>query len=245
MQRDHAAVIAQLLAKAESTTEAEAEALRERAIALMLKYSIDEATLAARSGAERANEQVITERVPFAGIYAQALAEGFYRVAEATQSVRAAVGKVSPKSHYVLLVGYQSDVEQIKLLIASLALQAVSALNEFWEVAKHDIPSDYKPMEKFKERRQFLIGFMQGVSRRLAEARRVAVSDAGPGTELVLRNRLTAVDEFITSSNMFKTGRASRRAYGSALAQQAGVAAGRNANTGETAVGPRRRQIGG
>src|SRR5690606_33971635 len=81
-------LITKLLAKAESTTPEEAEALTEHAERLMLKYGIEQARIdeqRARRG--EAQEEIVKERMLFTGAYARDLREIGIRVAAALETV--------------------------------------------------------------------------------------------------------------------------------------------------------------
>ena len=71
MSEKKADLIAKLLAKAESTTPEEAEALREHAYRLMEKYMIDQAVIDARRARDgQASEKIVTRIIEFDGGYA-------------------------------------------------------------------------------------------------------------------------------------------------------------------------------
>ncbi|MGO1920858.1 MAG: DUF2786 domain-containing protein, partial [Microbacterium sp.] len=82
-------LIAKLLAKAESTTPEEAEALTEHAERLMVKYGIEQARLdARRAKLGQAREEIVQEQMVFTGSYARDIRELGGNVAFALGSIR-------------------------------------------------------------------------------------------------------------------------------------------------------------
>lgn len=239
-------LIAQLLKKAETTTPEEAEALTAKAAELMQKYGIDQMMLAARG--TDVKERIEKLHIPLKGIYAMAYMSMLAAIAKAYggENVRSYYTQYKQSDVTLTIVGFESDVSSLKVLLASLQLQAVVALNAW---AKNGgIESRMKPMQKFKERRTFLKSFGYGASERLRKSRASVVKDAEkatPGTELVLRSRALAVQEFMDANVGGLKSVKSREKSGSSSASYAGIKAGRNANTGETQVGAGRLAIEG
>src|SRR5690554_6811468 len=104
-------LITKLLAKAESTTPEEAEALTEHAERLMVKYGIEQARLdTRRAEAGRTREEIIQDRMLFAGAYARDIRELGAGIALALGAIRPMYGDASGGTLY--LVGFASDVQQ-------------------------------------------------------------------------------------------------------------------------------------
>lgn len=249
--------IQKLLQKAETTTPAEAEALTAKAEELMLKYGIDRAIINSRSTGEK--ERIERLHIPLKGIYAMAYESMM-------SSIVWAYGGGEIKSYYtqwkqsdvtLTIVGFENDVAQLKVLLASLQLQAVVALETWWKSPQRsddgitfltNAPNTLvkKPMEKFKARRQFIKSFGFGASERIRKARHTAVKEAEattPGAEVVLRDRAVAVEEFLTANVPGLKTVKNREKPGGFGAGQAGYRAGQNANTGDRQVGAGRRAI--
>ncbi|AVR56323.1 hypothetical protein PBI_ETNA_58 [Microbacterium phage Etna] len=228
-------LIAKLLAKAESTTPEEAQALLEAAASMMIKYSIDQATIDERRAKEgKASEKIIEKRIDFTGAYRGEMLNLCSNVVRGLGTLRAMQytgGKGKVFSFY--LVGFESDVEQAEILIRSLQLQAMVAVRNWWKEHKEGL-SYLSNYEQEKKRRSFVHGFGTGAGSRIAEGRRQAVQESGTGTELVLVSRKAHVDEYMSH---VKTGKArSRTATGMDGAAGHGYAAGRQANTGEKSM---------
>lgn len=234
-------LIAQLLKKAETTTPEEAEILTAKAHQLMAKYSIDQAVLNARRTSDK--ERIEKLKIPFKGIYAMAYMSMMSSVARAYDpSIQTYYTQWKQSDVDLTVVGYESDVAQLKVLLASLQLQAVVALTTWWKTV--DVPA--KPMEKFKARRTFIKSFGYGAASRIERARASVVKEAEkstPGTEIVLRDRAVAVKEFVDAQVPGLRSARDRTKPGGFGASAAGVAAGRNANTGDRQVNAGRRAI--
>lgn len=233
--------IQKLLLKAQTTTPEEAEILTAKAEELMLKYGINRALLNASSTGDK--ERIQKLKIPLQGIYAKAYMDMMHSVALAFGNVRAFYTQWKQSDVDYTIVGFESDVSQLHVLLTSLQLQAVVALDTW---AKSADMSTYTPMEKFKTRRTFIKAFGNGAATRIAKTRASAVKDAEsttPGAELVLRDRMLAIDDFM-KSNVGKLRKSkSREKSGAWDASSAGYAAGKNANTGERQVNAGRRAI--
>lgn len=227
-----------LLAKAEdpACTEAEAEALTAKATELMAKYGIEQAMLA-NSGIkpDAPADRIVTMTDPWAR-EKQSLVSG---IVEALRG--RAVLRSGPLGHRVHLFGYESDLERAELLYTSLLLQMTQQLAHvevpYWENTR-------------AYRRSWIIGFRQEVVRRIREAEERAVAEAsnpgqqttGPSTALVLADRKAVIEQrMFAEYGKLKARRTTFR--GSGL--QAGRAAGRTANIGQTGITGSRRALGG
>lgn len=182
--------IAKLLAKAESTTPEEAAAITERAEHLMMKYSIDQAVLNARRAAsgERVDEKIIRFTFEFTGTYHRGLLYTFEQISGAL-GFKVSFRRGSNWSSMTIM-GFESDIENGKLLITSLQLQLTAALTAWWK--NYDGKEWMTPMQKFKARRSFMYSFADGVVYRVWIRRRKLLEEAevsSPGTELAVRDR--------------------------------------------------------
>lgn len=235
----HEDKIALLLKKAETTTPEEAEALTAKAIELMQKYGITQALLNSRSTGEK--ERIEKVVIPLKGIYAKAYMTMMHAVAVA-YGTRAYYTRWKQSDIDLTIVGFESDVAQLKVLLASLQLQVVVALST-WVKDNQEALANATNMEKFKARREFIGSFGYGAATRISRARASAVKESEsttPGTALVLRDRETAIDDFIKETVKFAKSRGNREKPGGLGSSSAGYMAGKNANTGDKQVGNRR-----
>lgn len=238
--------IQKLLLKAQTTTPEEAEILTAKAEELMLKYGIDQAMLNSRTTGKK--ERIEKLHIPFKGIYAMSYMRMMSEIARAYGGDDGNVETYYSqwKNDVTLTVaGFESDVAQLKVLLASLQLQAVVALNT-WAKSSDGIPDWMKPMQKYKARRTFIQSFGQGAATRIRKARSSAVKEAEsttPGAEVVLRDRALAVKEFMKQDAPNLKTVKNREKSGGHSAFTAGFAAGKNADTGEQQVNAGRRAI--
>jgi len=130
--------VALLLAKAESTTPEEAEALTEHAERLMLRHGIEQATVAAaRRGQQVRPEEIVEQRIPFTGVYGRALVTLGSAVAGEYGTVRTYYLQVrGATSTTLVLVGHESDVRAVETLVTSLVLQGRVALDRWWRTVR-------------------------------------------------------------------------------------------------------------
>jgi hypothetical protein len=229
--------IAMLLAKAESTNSPhEAEALTEAAEKLMIKNGVTAAMLSSLNGGKV--EKIITDTLHFAGIYGDTLMNYLGNVAEKLAPVRVYImstySGVSDKRIKLLkIVGFESDVDRVMILLHSLERQALVAVKVFWK--EHPFKQVFSGMEAFKERRQFIMSFCIAAGARIAANVNQEVRET-TGAELVLVSRL---DQVSTSDQMPTDLRAARGRIkgGTSHAHREGSIAGNNAATGEKGVG--------
>lgn len=213
---------------------------------MMMKYSFDAADVdAARRVRGEPSEQIVRVVLNFTGIYRQVLLTSAYRYLLALGTLRG----VEARNHRVKgtdelwVIGFESDVEHARLLVASLQVQCLAALERWWRGVSDSL-SYLTPMEKFKERREFVAQFSRAAAERVRVARETALGrDVTPGTVVAVRDRKTLVDEFLDLNFDLTTGRVGRWLGGSGNATVAGLNAGRAAVTGETQVGVTRRSI--
>lgn len=236
MNNDKLDLITKLLAKAESTTAEEAEALTEHAERLMVKYGIEQAHVdeqKARLG--EATEQIVHEKMSFTGAYARDIRELGAGVAIALGTCRPMFSEDRTGAMVLHLVGFESDVRRAQLLVTSLHVQAMVAMRAWWATNR----CEYRraaDSEKRRARSGFVRGFGVGASDRVRESLRVIVEESGAGTELVLASRRDRVDAYV---NDLSTRRARSRQGASAGAFVVGRKSGRQANTGGRALSGR------
>lgn len=173
--------VRKLLAMAEdpACTPAEAEAFTEKATALIAKYGVDQALLAAADPAiDPVGDRLVTVVPPYArdksALLAAVAAPLRCRVVHLRQP-----GET--RSH---LFGHAADLERVELLFTSLLVQAAHGLT-----AGRVPPGEHAAAF----RRSWLAGYTQAIQGRLWEAERAA-SDAAPGSALVLVDRTEQVE---------------------------------------------------
>lgn len=225
-------LIAKLLAKAESTTPEEAEALTAHAERLMVKYGIEQARIdeqRARHGQTR--EEIVQEHMSFSGSYARDMRELGIGVGHALGTVRLLQGDAGTLP-ILFLIGHDSDVRQARILTASLQVQAMVAMRLWWA----DRRDDYRWCSESDRRRArsgFIRGFGAGAASRITDSRRSVIDDVGTGTDLVLSSRRDRVDAV---ADALSSRRARARQGADARAYVHGHRSGRVAQTGGTAV---------
>ncbi|WP_311245306.1 MULTISPECIES: DUF2786 domain-containing protein [unclassified Microbacterium] len=223
-------LIAKMLAKAESTTPEEAEALTEHAERLMLKYGIEQARIdERRAKLGQSQEQIVQETQLFTGVYARDLREMGGQVTFALGTLRPLQKDVAGLGSILYIVGFESDVRQARLLIASLEVQAMVAMRAWWR-ANRPLFRYSSESEKRRARSGFIRGFGAGASARIRRNRQTIVEDAGSGTDLVLSSRRDRVDAVVDEK---KHPKARTRKPADELTYAEGVRAGYEANTGE------------
>lgn len=168
-ERDVASIarkIRALLDQAESTSyQEEAEAFTAKATALMAKYRIDTAMLAAQEPEVDEIETRVFKirRGPYVAVRANLLTE----IAEAFECK--VVFTTDHAGRNMMVLGFRSDIDSIDMLFTSLLLQADTA------VRATQVPAGRKAVTW---RRSFLHGFAAEVGRRLRtqmrEARKAA-----------------------------------------------------------------------
>jgi hypothetical protein len=231
MSEKKAELIAQLLAKAESTTPEEAEALMEHAARLAAKYMIDQATIdAKRAKAGQPIEQIVTKTVTFTGAYRLEWIALGVAVCNGLGNLRNLQSTFKNKAATLYVIGYESDVEQALILINSLQVQATVAVRAWWKENKVDFMWETS-YDQEAARRSFAKGFGFGAGARIKENKNQVVQEAGTGTDLVLASRDAKVQEHF--DGISTRANRSRGGKGSFGAMSAGREAGRNANTGD------------
>lgn len=228
-----------LLAKAESTEfPEEAEALMAKAQELMTRHAIDEAMLAAsgNAGADPVESEMIVVEAP----YATAKASLLGAVALANNS-RCVFTGTEGGTKQCVVVGYASDLANIRTLYAALSLHAVRTMLVA-PIPAHDTPRRF--------RHAFLLAFAGRIGERLREAGDAARSQAEAATAtagasqrvgIVLADRSKAVEQaFRQEFPRVRTARPSSSSY-------AGRLSGRNAadraGLGQPGLGTTRRHL--
>lgn len=208
-----------LLAKAESTdSPQEADALTSAAAAIMAKYGLDAALVAARA---EVREVPIDVKWDIAAPYASHKATILHVVAKANrcQMIQLTGRHDGLKVH---VFGFQTDVEIVEMIFTSLLLQAASRMMRLERSAgryRNDVRS---------RRASFLLGFATEVRARLQAESARAEAAAAPGTELVLRDRMLDVNSAYQTA--YPRVRQVRMSVGSRSGYYAGRRAGAEAN---------------
>lgn len=252
--------IAKLLRKAENTdSQAEAEAFLAKAQELMTLYAIDEMMIArARGDVEKTREEIIQRAISYTGIFKSVLMSLGNTVIRHNdcRGVYMDHNWEKPKRTVLTVTGFESDVDRACLIESSIQLQCASALAAWW---KQQDASYLSNMERFKARREFILGFTSGLSAKLAQANReaerqaaqaeaersnITVEQATDSVALELRSRKDRVNDWM--DNHYGRLRSSTRSYsrGGLGASGAGYAAGQAANTGSPSVGGSSRSLG-
>jgi hypothetical protein len=210
---------------------------------IMLKYNIDRAVVEATRSVDQ-RDPIDQWWVPFTGIYRAAVVPAMYRLVEAYSSTVRSFVSVSGNTHYLALVGRAGETTSLRMLIASLQLQASAGMNVWWRSARSSY-EQLTSMERFKARRQFVASFIEGATERVRVARQVVTqraTDTTPGTALVLRDYRAEVDRYVAEHFRLHRSR-SRLAAGEVGAARDGYRAGQRANTGDTPLTSERRRL--
>jgi hypothetical protein len=231
--------VRKLLAHAEhpNTPPAEAEAMSEKAAALMARHAIDAAMLDAQQPQHAVPEQrTIAVPAPYAMPKAVLLSQ-----VGAAYRVRTVIGGGAARSGRVCtLVGFRTDLEVTELLFTSLLLQATAAM----------LIAPRRPgVRAF--RHAFLLGYAASIGQRLTAAAQRTADEAtasdetstGRSTELVLLDRRQAVDRaFAAQFPHLRTLRPTvSDGSGMAAGHRAGAAA--DLGAGHRRVGAGRRSL--
>lgn len=264
-QFDYADKIAKLLRKAEDPKvgSAEAEAFIVKAQTLMTQYAITEEMLARARGANiEEHEEIVEERIKYTGVYSAALFDIGAAIARANDA-KVLISNGSGKWTTMHVIGHKSDVERIKMLDASVQIQASGALIK-WAKLPESLPSWMSASHKYKARREFLFGFARGLSQQLDLAKKRgeaaaahdeaqrhggsenAVAEAENSVALVVRGKKARVDDWMDEHYGKKLRTVSRRySSGGHNAGSAGQAAGRRADvSGRGRMSGNQRSLG-
>lgn len=233
-----------LLAQAEheNTSRAEAEAFTAKAAALMTRYGIDAAVVAARAPVA---EKVTSTRVDFDDPYSREKVNLLSTVARHSRCRVVWSGGSRTASHATVF-GFPADLEQAEVLYTSLLLQATTGLLAAAVPRGHHVAA---------YRRSWLAGFTSGIAERLREVHRRAEEEAQRRHEstaagsarsvaLVLADRSTQVDAAMREAFPMLAEAQPRKLSG--FGGLDGYDAGRRADIDGTRVGATsRRAIGG
>lgn len=235
--------IALLLNKAErSDNDHERDAFNAKAENLMLAYGIEVAELEAVG--EVKPEEIVRVMRGYTGGYALLMPEFVYRVATAMGGLRVIQSNGSG-SRVVWLIGHATDVETGWTIIDSLEKQALSAMKRWARAQNADTASFYRLLpgpEKFKSRREYVLGFSQGAASRIRSEKVVVQGDASPGAALVLVDKTTRVNDYMDDQYSHLKPAKDRRAQG-VTGNGAGFRDGQNANVGTTALPSARKAV--
>lgn len=244
--------IAKLLHLAENTeNQFEADSFNERAQALMVKYAITERLVALAQGKE-VPDKVIETTITYNGIFHMGLFNIGRAIAVNNNARHMIITHPGKTQSDLVVIGFESDVSNIKVLNASVQVQASMAMQRWYR--EQDI-TGRTAMQKSKMRREFLFGFAIGLNDKLrqanaagqeqavaAETERTGDADAAKvSTDLVIRTKKEQVDDWM-DARYGQSLRSVRRNYtsGGYAARAAGTAAGRNANIGQPGIGGKR-----
>lgn len=216
-----------LLDKAEATPfPDEAKAFTAKAQDLITKHGIENAVTQARLG-DRSTEQLTTVTLKMKAPYIRPKMSIVNAAAKANRCRGIALGK-----DRFLIVGFESDVEAVELLSASLLIQAQREM----ERASSGLGRQHG-VKSF--RNAFLVGFAVEIDQRLEEAARNAQTEAEQFTDstslaLVLRDRQREVDSWFAKE--FPQTRQVGASVSNRHGAVAGQAAGRRADIGNKRV---------
>lgn len=238
--------IALLLRKAESgaCSPAESEAFTEMAEKLMIQHGIDEMMIQARKlGGDKAPDKIVQRRIPFTGVYARSYCMMGSSVATALNEIKTFFQKsgLNHKGETLILIGFESDVDQAVTLISSLQMQLAVAMNA---MIKQDPIWQFKsPSEKYNDRRSFIQGFGDGAARRITNNKyRIVeeIKETTPGYALAVVDKKTSVAAYVEEMHRgVKVKNVKQNRVTSAYSD--GHVAGRNANTGDKGIGTQGR----
>lgn len=245
--------IAKILGLLDKTTERgctpeEAEAAFAKAQALMTKYAIDDALLAAGRGERTVDDVIIMDSsVVLSGSYRDPLMRLWTVTCEANDCRMFYRQEWNVTSRTICITGFKSDVQRVLLLGTNLQLQL---LREIRAVKPEYDPFDTrsKGMQGFIYRRSFADGWAGHIGKRLQETRQATVAEAdvasGGGTLLpALIDKKAQLEEFMRDNFRLGKSRASRQQDNYA-GRAAGRRAAERADLGHTRVGGSHRAIG-
>lgn len=218
--RDNLETVRALLIKAEAegVTKAEAEALTDKAALLMAKYGIDSALAQAR---EQVRVVPVNTVIAIDNPFSSAKSSLFAVVAQAFNCSVIILNKHSllycEGKTTLHVFGYQSDIDAVHAIYTSLLLQGTQA--------SLNVPPGEKPRSY---RTSFWYGFAGEVRMRMQRVSESVMQERTPGTDIVLRDRKTAVEAAMRDK--YPRTRQLRRTYSSSAGFNSGKAAGQRAN---------------
>ena len=231
--------ITALLDKAESTEfEAEAEAFLAKAQELMARHAIDEAMLAsARTEADVIAQDNSVIEPPYASAKSTLL-----NAVARSNNCRLVTSTRPGGRQYCTLVGYESDLANVRLLYAALSFQAMRFMLAA-EVPRGDTPRRF--------RHAFLLAFGARIGERLRAAELQAQADAaqeqpapgGPSVSVVVASRTDAVQQALHEA--FPRLRTRTTSISSAAGYQSGRAAADRSSLNQRPLGGNRPGLPG
>lgn len=230
-------------------SEAERDAFQAKADELIARWGVDVAMLA--SDPTRTKEAITTKHVQCSGIYGKQLTHLANWICTAMGTTRGYAtqkwdGETKKIVDVFAFVGFESDVERATLLYTSLQLQALTSMQQWWkgqQLTDPHLVATMTGMEKYIARRSFVEGFASTATDKLRQQLLKTVKEtASTGTDLVLRDRRTEVDEWVDKNLALRQGRASKMKR-SVDGARAGRAAGHNADTGAGRIGGGRQAL--
>lgn len=232
MARDYKDTVRKLLAKAQgASTPEESAAFTAKATELMFTHQIEHADIADTDTADTLG--VWNLRVTG---YARPKATLITVIAQAFDCEAIIVQKHGGGSSTIAVFGWEAELETVKVLYASLEMQAES------QVTRAALNNWHENGRTFKT--SFLYGFANQVGKRLqAQRKKVRDEQATTGTTIALYDRARAVTRY-AHQNVGGTVRTSRASASSHGAFGAGQAAGARADLGGASLGGQRKAIG-
>jgi Protein of unknown function (DUF2786) len=242
------AKIRKIIAKAEdpAVTPEEAEAYNTKAAELIAAYGIDRAMLAA---SEPSTDTIDSLEITFDAPYSRDKADLLWAVAaplRCTGILRQRWNGTDDSRVFSMhLIGFKSDLERAELVFTSLLVQVAHGLAST-HVPAWDTPAAF--------RRGWIRGFCQVVERRLYDAEKTAIRQAGsrapteatdsgrPSVDLVLADRSAQVARAVSDA-FPDVPPVQPRNLSSFSGHRAGVDAGLFADLGQARVG-RTRALG-
>jgi hypothetical protein len=251
LQSKYAEKIAALLRKAESTTPEEAEALTSKAQELMSRYAIEAGMLDSKRDPNK-QEKIVEERIKYRGIHKDALRRIGGVISNVNgcrnlYSYQRGDGARGGRSAVLYVIGFESDVERVIALDASMQIQAMIAMKK-WEREEDESLFYLDRGARFRARREFLWGFASGLGDRLRLAAEVAKKDVveeqavvldqdeaevRESVALIVRTREERIQDWVDQTyGDLRPGRSRSYATSGTAARSAGRKAGRRADTG-------------
>lgn len=227
--------IRKLMALAEKAgTPEEAELAFAKAQELMVKNAIDEANLRAEGHSVDA-EPIVVHAVHL-GNRDEIKAAKMLLYIHVAQANQCRVLDATRGYDEVRIVGHKSSAEFVEMLVANILIQYAGERTKAWRAYQ----AQYKryglepPESRFKWVNGFAWGYAQRIGQRLKEMSQTTATKS-KGGELVLRDKSSLVDEWMSDNLRVGKGRAlrNRSSYGSRnqgaeAANRADISGGRN-----------------
>lgn len=193
--------VEKLLALAErGGTPEEAEAAFEIAQKLMVQWSIEEAMLQQDGSSQ---DELVTETIDMKRRRLFGVFVDLWVAVCINNDVKILIRR--PGSFQVpgvVLIGWQSDVDKVKLLWSSLMLHSQLERNRAIPDYMKQIPRWSNSAEVTRFRKSFMEGYARRINTRLRkvrEATRQEATEANTSTALAIRSRSEAVDAFFAA----------------------------------------------